>query len=165
MSALFHNHPVPRILRVVLKGVLLLALATAAILGQSAPGPSVDDATLRLLSIAESQHEIIQLLIQKGDFKRAMQEFRVIMDLRLPLRFEEALMKETVIVARKLYDRGQKEMAYQVLEIGFRQLQVTENKARVLNVKAGMLKNDGRLEEAIETYRAEVELRESGLGR
>ncbi len=84
----------------------------------------------------------------------------MILDLDLPATYEEAVFKEIVIVTKKLYDAGQKEYAYEVLELGFNSLKAAELRARVLNVKAGLLKRDGRLDEAIQTYKQEVELRE-----
>jgi len=115
---------------------------------------------VKQLSIAETQHEIIQLLIQKGEYDKAITELQVILDLNLPVAFEEAIFKEIVIVTKKLYESGQKEHAYEVLELGFNSLKTMDFRARVLNVKAGLLKRDGRLDEAIQTYKQEVELRE-----
>jgi tetratricopeptide (TPR) repeat protein len=121
-----------------------------------------DAATLKLLSIAETQHEIIQLLIQKEQYTKAMEEYRGILGLNLPVRYEEAVFKEIAIVTRKFYERGQKDLAYQSLAMGFDALQTPELRARVLNIKASLLKKDGRIDEAIEVYRQEVELREKG---
>ena len=124
-----------------------------------------DDAVNQLLSIAESKHEIIQLLLSRGEYRQAFAEFKVILDLRLPVKFEEAVMKEAVIVAKRLFDAGQKDLAYQALEMTFKQLHVLECKAKILNMKAVLLKTEGRTEEAIEAYREEVELRENSIGR
>jgi len=143
---------------------LMVCLATY---GPAAAGDStaVDARTVKQLSIAETQHEIIQLLIQKGEYDKAIAELQVILDLNLPVAFEEAVFKEIVIVTKKLYDSDQKEHAYEVLELGFNSLKTTDFRARVLNVKAGLLKRDGRLDEAIQTYKQEVELREKKTGK
>lgn len=139
--------------------VLMICLVnySPAAAGDSA---AVDARTVKQLSIAETQHEIIQLLIQKGEYDKAITELQVILDLNLPVAFEEAIFKEIVIVTKKLYESGQKEHAYEVLELGFNSLKTKDFRARVLNVKAGLLKRDGRLDEAIQTYKQEVELRE-----
>lgn len=155
------NHHPPK---VIILGVLGLLLVTMTCLFSLPPDSAApDENTMKLLSIAETQHEIIQLLIQKENFPKALQELRTILDLNLPVRYEDAVFKEIVIVGRKLYDRGQKDLAYQSLEMGFNSLKTVEFKARILSVKAGLLKQDGKLDEAIETYKQEVELREKGL--
>lgn len=128
----------------------------------AAEDPEPDAATMKLLSIAETQHEIIQLLIQKEQYAKAMEEYRAILELNLPEKYEEAVFKEIAIVTKKLYERGQKEYAYQALTMGFSALQGVEFKARVLNIKASLLKKDGRIDEAIKAYRQEVDLREKG---
>jgi len=144
--------------------VLMICLVnySPAAAGDSA---AVDARTVKQLSIAETQHEIIQLLIQKGEYDKAITELQVILDLNLPVAFEEAIFKEIVIVTKKLYESGQKEHAYEVLELGFNSLKTKDFRARVLNVKAGLLKRDGRLDEAIQTYKQEVELREKKTGK
>lgn len=140
---------------------LCIGLSGLALAQEAGPDP----ATTRLLSIAETQHEIIQLLIQKGDYARAIKEFQVILSLDLPSRYEEAVFDETAIVTRKLYERGQREGAYSVLDMGLQSVQGIEFRARLLNIKAGLLKKDGRINEALETYREEVELRKRSASR
>jgi tetratricopeptide (TPR) repeat protein len=146
------------------RAALLALVLTACLAGTGVAAPAesatTDTRVIKQLSIAETQHEIIQLLIQKGEYAKAVAELQVILDLNLPVPFEEAVFKEIVIVTRKLYDAGQKERAYEALELGFDALTVVEYRARVLNVKAGLLKRDGRIDEAIQTYKQEVELRE-----
>lgn len=119
-----------------------------------------DARSIKLLSIAESQHEIIQLLIQKKEYGKAIEELRAIIALSLPEAYEEAVCKEILIVTKKLYALEQSDYAYQALEIGFTGLKSPEYRARLLNVKAFMLKRDGRIDEAIAVYKQEVELRE-----
>jgi len=127
------------------------------------PTEQPDPATLKQLSIAYSQHEIIQLLIQKGEFAKALQEFFVILDLGLPTQYEEAVFKEVVIVAKKFFEAGQSEYAYEALQKGFQSIQNVDYQARILNVKASLLKREGKIDEAIKTYKEEVALREGAL--
>jgi len=142
----------------------MLLLLAAVPMGQPEDTESPGQATLKQLSIAYSQHEIVQLLIQKGDYEKAIEEYKVILDLKLPGQYEDAVFKEIVIVTKKLYELGQKELAYTALMMGFGRLQTIELKARVLNVKASLLKKDGKLDKAIQTYKEEVTLREKALG-
>ena len=124
---------------------------------------NIDSRVLKKLSIAETQHEIVQLLIEKGDYKKAVKEVKTIFDLKLPAQYDEAVFKEIVIVAKKLYDKGQRDLAYYVIDDGYKALNTTEYKAKTLNVKAALLKKDGKIEEAIEVFKKEVELREKDL--
>jgi len=137
---------------------LLLALPVLA--DQADNKIPADAKAIKLLSIAESQHEIIQLLIQKKEYGKAIEELRTIIALNLPEVYEEAVCKEILIVTKKLYGLGQTDFAYQALEIGFTGLKSAEYRARILNVKAFMLKRDGKIDEAIAVYKQEVELRE-----
>lgn len=134
---------------------------TATVPEQSGP----DENTMKLLSLAETLHELAALHIQKDDFPKAVAELRAILDLGLPVKYEEAVYKEVYIVARKLYDKNQKELCYQVLDMGFESIRTPEFKARLLSVRAALLKKDGRLDEAIETYKREVEIREKNMAK
>ncbi len=142
--------------------IMVVSMMTVFTLGQQ-PASTPDAQTLKMLSIAESQHEIVQLLIQKGEYEKALDEYRAILDLKLPAAYDEAVFKEIVIVARKFYDANQKELAYQALDLGFDRLKSADLKAKILSVKAGLLKKDGRIERAIETYKKEIELREKQI--
>jgi len=162
-DAAFARKPVSRAHSVVIIGLMLLFFVPVLLSSPPDTSPPPDENTLKLLSIAETQHEIIQLLIQKENYTKALHELRTILDLNLPVRYEDAIFKEIVIVCKKFYDHGQKELAYQSLEMGYASLKTVEFKARILSVKAGLLKQDGKIDEAIETYKQEVELREKGL--
>lgn len=144
-----------------LVGGMAFALFSA---GVDAQDPAGENA-LRTLSIAESQHEIVQLLIAKGEYSKAVKELLVILNLGLPPQYEEAVFKEVAIVASKMYDLNQKDHSYQVLDMGLKSVQTPEFKAKILNIKAGFLKRDGRIGEAIYTYRQEIEIREKNLPR
>jgi tetratricopeptide (TPR) repeat protein len=122
-----------------------------------------DDQTMSELSIAYSKHEIIQLLMQKGDYETAFTEFEKILALRIPSEYEDALFKEIIIVSRKFYELDQKEFAYSSLDLGFDRLSQAELKAKLLNIKASLLKKDGKLDEAIQTYKNEIMLREKSI--
>jgi tetratricopeptide (TPR) repeat protein len=140
---------------------IILMIPAVAAPQESADQP--DPTTLKQLSIAYSQHEIVQLLIQKGDYQKAFSEFSVILDLGLPEQYEEAVFKEIVIVAKKFFDEGQSRFAYEALQKGFDSLRRIDFKARLLNVKASLLKREGKIDEAIKTYKQEVALREGAL--
>ena len=151
------TNPASRFPRAPLAAAAILLLTFAV----GAAGP--DRATLRLLSIAEAQHEIVQLYLQQGNPEAALREYQVILDLGLPAAYEEAVFKEIVIVTLKLHEAERPDLAYQALDAGVEVIATPEFQARLLNVRATLLKRDGRLEEAIAAYKEEVALREHTL--
>ena len=141
--------------------LLLLPLPIFAQAPSSVETP--DEQTMSELSIAYSKHEIIQLLMQKGDFETAFEEFEKILALRIPAEYEDALFKEVIIVTRKFYELDQKEFAYSALDKGLDRLSQIDFQAKLLNIKASLLKSDGKLDEAIQTYKNEIMLREKAI--
>lgn len=143
---------------------ILLMFSANPVMASADQSPEQPDAaTIKKLSIAYSQHEIVQLLIQKGEHDKALQEFFVILNLGLPALYEEAVFKEIVIVAKKFFETGQSAYAYDALQKGFESLKNVDYQARLLNVKASLLKREGNIDEAIKTYKLEVALREGAL--
>ena len=156
-----HRNIYQRITGLLLVCLLLLPLPVLAQAPDAAQSP--DEQTMSELSIAYSKHEIIQLLMQKGDYETAFSEFERILALRIPAEYEDALFKEIIIVSRKFYELDQKEFAYSALDQGFARLSQANFQAKLLNIKAGLLKKDGKLDEAIKTYKNEILLREKSI--
>ncbi len=114
------------------------------------------------LSIAETQHEIARLLIKNGQFDRVLQEMRKILDLNLPLEYEEAVAKSVSFIAYLLTENRQYAIGHELLDETLVRLHSPQNAASILKVKAYVYKNEGRLAKAIETLERAVQMEKQG---
>lgn len=67
------------------------------------------------LRTAAAQHEIISALLQKRDFSRIVAELKMILELRLPVDYESAVVEEVVSVSNRLADAQRYDLAHQAI--------------------------------------------------
>ncbi len=116
-----------------------------------AQNQAADPRVERLLSLAETQYEIVKLLIEQGRFERVLPEMRKIYELNLPIRYDEAVAKSAGLIAHLLVESKQSALAHEVLNEAFPRIRETQNKASLLKIQAYVYKSEGKLEAALET--------------
>jgi len=104
-----------------------------------------------LLSIAESQYEIVKLTIKQGLYDRVLPEMRKIYELNLPPQYEQAVAESASLVAHLLVENKQFGLAHDVLSEALPRMKDDKNKASLLKIKAYVYKSEGRLQEAMQT--------------
>ena len=121
--------------------------------------PEASDADLKqMLSIAETQHEIVKVLIAQGRFDRVLPEMKKIYDLRLPDRYEGAVAKSAGLIANLLAENRQFALGHEVLEEAQRRVRQNENKVSLLKIQAYVYKSEGNLEKALQALERAVGL-------
>lgn len=105
------------------------------------------------LRIAESQYEIIQVLVQKHDYSQVLGEYRKILNLDLGLENEERVIKAALMFADALRQVGQYSLATRIIDETLTVVKLSESKFYLMMAKGKILKDQGRLQEAIEVYR------------
>ncbi|MBN1567714.1 MAG: hypothetical protein JXA73_07690 [Acidobacteria bacterium] len=110
------------------------------------------------LSIAEKQHEIARLLIKEGRFDRVLPEMRKILDLNLQGEHEQLVAKSASFIAYLLAESKQSVIGHQLLDETIAKMQLSENIASLLKIKAYLYKSDGKTSLAIETLERAVEI-------
>lgn len=122
-------------------------------LGQGAP-LSID----QMLSIAETQHEIARLLIKEGRYERVIPEMRKILELNLQREYEQPVAKSAGFIAYLLSENRQFLLAHQLLDETLAKMQLTDNIASLLKIKAFVYKMEGKIGKAIETLERAAEI-------
>jgi tetratricopeptide (TPR) repeat protein len=114
-------------------------------------GQGSRDSVDALLSIAESQYEIVKLTIKQGLYDRVLPEMRKIYDLNLPPQYEQAVAESASLIAHLLVENKQFGLAHDVLNEALQRMRDDKNKASLLKIKAYVYKSEGRLQEALQT--------------
>lgn len=113
-------------------------------------------------SIAESQHEIAILLIEKEQYSKAVEEARKIFYLPFPKDKEQLLVDAAKEVSDALIHHKAHNQALEILDEGLRSVHSPLLQADLYKEKAYLYKKMGRDEEAVFCFRKAVELKDSG---
>lgn len=124
-----------------------------------AVAPEASEADLKqMLSIAETQHEIVKVLIAQGRLDRVLPEMKKIYDLRLPDKYEGAVAQSAGLIANLLAESKQYALGHEVLEEAQKRVRQNENKVSLLKIQAYVFKSEGNLEKALQALERAVEL-------
>ncbi len=117
----------------------------------------------QMRSIAESQFEIVKILIKQGRYDRVLPEMKKIYDLNLTEKYEQATAESTSLAANLLVERRQFDLALQILDAAFGHMRRNDNRAALLKVMAFVYKSEGNLDKAVELLNRAVELERQGV--
>jgi len=131
------------------KWVLLLMFSAALHLPLQAQ--STDEAAK--LRVAASQYEIVGLLMQKHDYSQILGEYRKILNLDLGLENEKPLIQATWVIVDGLRQAGQFGLGTQIIDEALNHVRLSESKFFLMMAKGKVLKDQGKLQEAIEIFR------------
>ncbi|MBN2430386.1 MAG: hypothetical protein JXQ27_02875 [Acidobacteria bacterium] len=109
-------------------------------------------------AIAGSQHEMLMLLIEKGEYEQVPEELRIILELKFEGKYEKYVTDEIVILSTQLSQKQQYELCHQILDMGLAALQEKESLARLYKEKGAVYKLTGDSEKALEMFKKSVEL-------
>ena len=115
----------------------------------------------RSRSVAESQHEIVMLLIKRKAFDKVLPASREIFSLRFPYNQEHLFVTEGQILSGALYDQQQYELAQALLDQALGAVNSNSSKALLYKEKAYLCKQEGKTNEAMEFFEKAIELEES----
>lgn len=143
----------PRIL--VTNAVLVVLLApTLFAFGMPAAQSDPSAAELsKMRSYAESQHEIVMILMRKKEFAQALTEANKIFGLKWPPSQEATLRKDLLYFADQFLHGGQAAIGIQILETNLKLFKDNSNRAAILKEKGYLHKNLGEGDKAIECFR------------
>lgn len=132
----------------VLAPILLLAAQTA----------SQENSWENNRSVAETQHEIIMLLIEKKQFEQIPAEAEKIFQLEVPEAHENLLVREAQILTDALLHLEKTAIAHQVLDIAIKCVRTDRVRARLFREKAYLFKKEGKSEEALRYFEESLAL-------
>lgn len=136
---------------------LILAMLGASLQAQYAAREGLSEEGLdnerAKLRVAATQHEIIAILLKDGQYSQVLPEFRKILELNLSGENEKAVVEEAWIIVEQLRRADQYNLAHQIVEATFTQAGQLDNKFALYMLKGKIYRDQGLLEEAIQTYR------------
>ena len=110
------------------------------------------------LRLAAGYHEIIFVLINAERFSEVLPEYRNILALDLRGENEKLVVQEAWLIAQELNKFDQYSLAHEVVDETLVRMQSSESKFSLLMLKGKIFKDQGRLLEAIETFRKAQQL-------
>lgn len=102
---------------------------------------------------AADQHEVVILLIKKGQFGQVLAETRKLLAIKVPSQFEAKLVDSAAVIADALHHKGQLDLAQQVLDEAANTVTLGKSKAECYRRKAFFFKKQGKEDLAIRFYK------------
>ncbi len=141
-----------------------LILYVFVILSVSIHGGVVNQAAsqtdISKLQYAASQHEIISILIEEGDWNQAVAEFYKILDLDLDVNSEVSLVEEAWQITEQLLEAKQYDLSHQVIDSTLEKCKLPDNRFTLLILKGKVFKQEGKIKAALDAFREAQSLQE-----
>ena len=122
---------------------------TAAVAGSATQSPDLS----RMRSIAEAQHEIVMILIKKGDFAGAVEEAGKIFQMNWPEDQEPVLLKELLAFSGQFRQKSQPALALRLLEANLVFFKTDRSKAAIWKDRGYINESIGEHDKAIQCFR------------
>ncbi len=107
----------------------------------------------RVKSIAESQHEIVILLMDKKEFSNALTEANKIFQMNWPSDQEPILLKELLYLSDRFMHKEQTPLGLQLLETNQRVFRNPESQAAIWKEKGYLYKKMNQTDKALNCFR------------
>jgi tetratricopeptide (TPR) repeat protein len=104
-------------------------------------------------SQAESQHEIVLLLIKKKEFTQALAEANKIFEMKWPADQEPTLLKELLLLSDSFLQAHQAATGIRLLETNSKAFKSPASQATIWKEKGYLYKNMGENDKALECFR------------
>lgn len=108
--------------------------------------------------LAEAQHEIVMLLIEKGEFEKVHEAAHEIFQLNFPQDQEHLLLVEVEILVDALVHRQRIAIAHRIVDSALLCTITSKSKAQLYREKGYLFKKEGNTEEALKSFEKSKEL-------
>lgn len=108
--------------------------------------------------IAETQHEIVLLLIEKEEFDKVPQAAREIFKLHFPEDQEHRIVKEAQILTSALLHHNRMDIAHQIVQDAMRCVKMPQSKAELHKEQAFIYRREGKDDEALKEFEESLKL-------
>jgi tetratricopeptide (TPR) repeat protein len=144
----------------VLTGTLLFLLVggLAPLLPSAAPRPRSNESLSQTKSSAETQHEIVMLLLEKKEYEKAEMEANKIFDMAWPESQEPLLLKELLLLSDQFLRQGQALIGLQMIEKNSRRFKNKTSQIEILKAEGYLYKSLRQNDKALECFRKAQEL-------
>jgi len=108
--------------------------------------------------LAEAQHEIVMLLIEKGEFDKVPGAANEIFQLSFPQNQEHLLLNEVEILVDALVHHQRIAIAHGIVDSALLCTVTAKSKAQLYREKGYLYKKEGNAEEALKSFEKSKEL-------
>lgn len=140
--------------------VFLLVFGLAPVRGVAAAASN--PAENAKLAAAATHYEIAQLKLESGEYDAVVAEIQKILDLGFGAENEGVLTLSVLNLSEELLNADQHGLARQAVDANLKAVDTQENRFMLLMFKARVFRDEGKTEEALETYRSAQKLVRSG---
>lgn len=112
----------------------------------------------KIRSIAESQHEIVKLLIKKKEFDKVFEASKKIFLLEFPREHEHLKVEEAKTLTDLLLPHQQFQLVHQILDQAIQVVNSQKLKAQLYKEKAYVCVKEGREEDAMKLFEKSIEM-------
>jgi tetratricopeptide (TPR) repeat protein len=109
-------------------------------------------------SMAETQHEIVMLLIKKKEYEKAATEASKIFDMKWPEAQEPLLLKELLLLSDQFLRSGQAALGLQFINKNSKCFKKIPSQVSILKETGYLYKSLGQNDKALEYFRKAQEL-------
>jgi tetratricopeptide (TPR) repeat protein len=110
------------------------------------------------LQIASAQHNIIMLLLKDKDFNAVLPEFEKILNLRLPVQYEENIIREALGISEAFMKGQRADLSLRLLERGIQSMNSPKSKAALYQEMGYVYRIQGNDLKAMECFRRAQQL-------
>ena len=136
--------------------VFLLVFGLAPVRGVTAAASNpVENAKL---AAAATHYEIAQLKLESGEYDAVVAEIQKILDLGFGAGNEGVLTLSVLNLSEDLLNADQHGLARQAVDASLKAVDAQENRFMLLMFKARVFRDEGKTDEALETYRSAQKL-------
>jgi tetratricopeptide (TPR) repeat protein len=140
----------------ILVSAALIRSSAASGCGMPASAAQADTTSSQLgktRSQAESQHEIVLLLIKKQEFSQALAEANKIFEMKWPADQEPTLLKELLLLSNSFLHAQQAATGIRLLETNSKAFKSSSSQAAIWKEKGYLYKTLGENDKALECFR------------
>ncbi len=116
----------------------------------------------KMMSIAESEHEIVMLLIKKESFEKALGACARLFAIELPTGEQGRFLLSARTISMELRRQGKPDLALRVIDVAIKAVDSREVLAGLHKEKAFIHKEMGHEDEAMELFKKAIELENPG---
>ncbi len=135
--------------------VFLVVFGLAPVEGVSAAANPAENAKL---AAAATHYEIAQLKLESGEYEAVAAEIQKILDLGFGAENEGVLTLSVLNLSEALLNADQHGLARQAVDASLKAVGQQENQFMLLMFKARVFRDEGKTDEALETYRSAQKL-------
>jgi tetratricopeptide (TPR) repeat protein len=120
--------------------------------------PKSKDSLSQMKSRAESQHEIIMLLLKKKEYEKAAMEANKIFDMDWPESEEQLWLKELLNLSDQFLHQGQAPLGLQIIEKSFKRFKKDSSRIEILKEEGYLHKSLHQNDLALKCFQKAQEL-------